>query len=251
MHLRATGAGVTAYVIDTGIARAHAQSGGRAANVYDAFGGNGQDCNGHGTHVCGMIGASTYGVAKQVRLRGLRVLGCGGSGSTSGILAAVDWLRRDAARPAVADMSLGGGYCSTLNSAVQNLNGSGVFVSLAAGNENRDACTTSPASASGTLDVAAADRAGQRAAFSDSGSCIDLCAAGVGIRRPGSAAGRAASAARRWPPRTPPAWPRSPGRRAATRRARHCSAGSPAPHDRRGRRQPSRTPDRLLYTSSL
>ncbi len=177
----ATGAGVTAYVIDTGIATTHAQFGGRAANVYDAFGGNGQDCNGHGTHVAGTIGASTYGVAKQVRLRGLRVLSCAGSGSTSGILAAVDWLRRNAARPAVANMSLGGGYSSSLNAGVRNLNDSGVFVSLAAGNENRDACTTSPASASGTLAVAASDRAGQRASFSNFGSCVDLYAAGVGV----------------------------------------------------------------------
>ena len=176
-----TGAGVTAYVIDTGIATAHPQFGGRAANVFDAFRGNGQDCNGHGTHVAGTIGASTYGVAKQVQLRGLRVLNCYGSGSTSGILAALDWLRAKAARPAVANMSLGGSYSRTLNTAVQNLNAAGVFVSLAAGNENQNACNTSPASSAGTLAVAASDRTGTRAPWSNYGSCVDLYAPGVRI----------------------------------------------------------------------
>ena len=177
----ATGLGVTAYVLDTGIATGHAQFGGRARNVYDAFRRNGEDCNGHGTHVAGTIGASTYGLAKRVQLRGLRVLGCDGSGSTSGIIGAVDWLRRNAVRPAVANMSLGGGYSSTLNSAVQNLNGSGVFVSLAAGNSNRNACDTSPASAPGTLAVAASTSTGTRASFSNYGSCVDVYAPGVSV----------------------------------------------------------------------
>ena len=135
----ATASNVYAYVIDTGIYTAHSNFGGRAANVYDAFGGNGQDCNGHGTHVAGTIGSATYGVAKSARLRGVRVLNCSGSGSTSGIIAALNWLRTNAARPAVANMSLGGGYSSTLNSAATNVANSGVFLAVAAGNENQNA----------------------------------------------------------------------------------------------------------------
>src|SRR5262245_56763914 len=103
------GAGVYAYVIDTGLQANHPNFGGRAQNVYDAFGGSGNDCHGHGTHVAGTIGGSTWGVAKAVNLRGVRVLGCTGSGSTSGIIAALNWLRTNAQRPAVANMALGAG----------------------------------------------------------------------------------------------------------------------------------------------
>jgi subtilisin family serine protease len=175
------GAGVYAYVIDTGIATSHPDFGGRAQNVYDALGGNGQDCNGHGTHVAGTIGGATYGVAKGVNLRGVRVLGCDGSGSTSGIINALNWLRTNAQKPAVANMSLGGGYSSTLNSAATNLINSGVFLAVAAGNESQDACNVSPASASGTLTVAASDKTDRRASFSNYGGCVDLYAPGVNI----------------------------------------------------------------------
>ncbi|HVF51202.1 MAG TPA: S8 family serine peptidase, partial [Pyrinomonadaceae bacterium] len=102
-----TGSGVRAYVIDTGILTSHTQFGGRAAVSYDAFGGNGQDCNGHGTHVAGTIGGSTYGVAKSVSLRAVRVLDCSGSGSTSGVIAGVNWVASNRVLPAVANMSLG------------------------------------------------------------------------------------------------------------------------------------------------
>ena len=122
-----TASTVYAYVIDTGIYASHSQFGGRASNVYDALGGNGNDCNGHGTHVAGTIGSSTYGVAKAVRLRGLRVLDCNGSGSTSGIIAAIDWLRVNRTNPAVANLSLGGGYSSTLNTAINNPNNNAKF----------------------------------------------------------------------------------------------------------------------------
>ncbi|MDP9434725.1 MAG: S8 family peptidase [Actinomycetota bacterium] len=172
---------VRAYVIDTGIATGHTQFGSRAMNVYDAFGGNGQDCNGHGTHVAGSIGAATYGVGKSVALRGLRVLDCRGSGSTSGILAAVDWLRRNHIKPAVANMSLGGGYSSSLNTAVTNLANAGVFVAVAAGNESQNACNVSPASASNVTAVGATDRSDTRASFSNYGSCVDVYAPGVSI----------------------------------------------------------------------
>lgn len=176
-----TGSGVRAYVIDTGIATAHADFGDRAANVYDAFGGNGQDCNGHGTHVAGTIGAAAYGVAKASSLRGVRVLDCNGSGSTSGIIAGVDWVRQNAIKPAVANLSLGGGLSSALNTATSNLASSGVFVAVAAGNENQDACKVSPASASGVLTVAASDKNDVRASFSNFGSCVELYAPGVNI----------------------------------------------------------------------
>lgn len=176
-----SGSGVRAYVIDTGIQTSHSQFGGRAMNVYDALNGNGQDCNGHGTHVAGTIGGSTYGVAKQSQLRGVRVLDCSGYGSYSGIIAGVDWVRANAIRPAVVNMSLGGSYSSALNQAVTNLTNSGVFVAVAAGNENTSACTKSPASAAGTFTVAASSKTDARASFSNYGSCVDGYAPGVSI----------------------------------------------------------------------
>ncbi|CAL9330260.1 S8 family peptidase [Streptomyces sp. enrichment culture] len=175
------GAGVTAYIIDTGIATGHADFGGRARNVFDAFGGNGQDCNGHGTHVAGTVGGATYGVAKGVQLRGVRVLDCQGSGSFSGIIAGFDWVRQNAVKPAVANASLGGGYSAALNNAATALANSGVHLAVAAGNENQDACNVSPASASGTITVAASDSSDRKASFSNFGGCTDLYAPGVNI----------------------------------------------------------------------
>ncbi|KAF4410227.1 MULTISPECIES: S8 family peptidase [Streptomyces] len=175
------GSGVTAYIIDTGIQTSHPDFGGRAQNVYDAFGGNGQDCQGHGTHVAGTVGGSTYGVAKGVALRGVRVLNCQGSGSISGIVAGFDWVRQNATKPAVANASLGGGYSSALNSAATNLANSGVHLAVAAGNENQNACNVSPASAPGTITVAASDSADRKASFSNYGSCTDLYAPGVSV----------------------------------------------------------------------
>ena len=176
-----TASNVYAYVIDTGIYTAHSNFGGRAANVYDALGGNGQDCNGHGTHVAGTIGSATYGVAKSARLRGVRVLNCQGSGSTSGIIAARNWLRTNAARPAVANMSLGGGYSSTLNSAAANLANSGVFLAVAAGNENQNACNVSPASASAVFTTASSTSADAKSSFSNWGACVEAYAPGSSI----------------------------------------------------------------------
>jgi len=168
-------------VIDTGIATAHADFGGRAQNVYDAFGGNGQDCNGHGTHVAGTVGGATYGIAKASSLRGVRVLDCSGSGSTSGIIAGIDWVRANHIKPAVANMSLGGGYSSALNAATDNLSGAGVFVAVAAGNENQNACNVSPASAAAPTVVAASDKTDTRATFSNFGSCVEVYAPGVNV----------------------------------------------------------------------
>ena len=177
-----TGSGVRVYVVDTGIDAGHAEFEGRAQNVYDAFGGNGNDCNGHGTHVAGTVGGKTYGVAKKTYLRGVRVLDCSGSGSTSGIIAALDWIRANRINPAVANMSLGGGYSSSLNTAVNNLANSGVFVAVAAGNENQDACNVSPASASAAFAVAASTSSDYKASYSNWGSCVELYAPGSSVR---------------------------------------------------------------------
>lgn len=177
-----TGSGVRAYIIDTGLDTGHAEFEGRAMNVYDAFGGNGNDCNGHGTHVGGTVGGKTYGVAKKAYLRGVRVLDCSGSGSTSGIIAAVDWVRQNRLNPAIANMSLGGGYSSSLNTAVNNLANSGVFVAVAAGNSNADACNYSPASASAAFTVAASTRSDYKASYSNYGTCVELYAPGSSIK---------------------------------------------------------------------
>jgi subtilisin family serine protease len=176
-----TGAGVYAYVIDTGIQANHPQFGTRASNVYDAFGGTGADCNGHGTHVAGTIGSTTYGVAKQVQLRGVRVLDCNGSGSTSGIVAAVDWVRLNRTNPAVANLSLGGGLSTAVNTAVTNLASSGVFVAVAAGNSNANACSYSPASAPAVFTTAASEKTDARRTSSNHGSCVDGYAPGGSI----------------------------------------------------------------------
>ncbi|MFI0354502.1 S8 family peptidase [Actinomadura sp. 9N407] len=177
----ATGSGVTAYIIDTGIATSHSDFGGRASNVFDSFGGNGQDCNGHGTHVAGTVGGNAYGVAKGVSLRGVRVLNCQGSGSFSGIIAGMNWVANNHTKPAVANMSLGGGYSSSVNSATNNLASSGVFVAVAAGNDNRNACNYSPASAANGTAVAASTSTDAKASYSNYGNCVDLYAPGSSI----------------------------------------------------------------------
>lgn len=176
-----TGSGVRAYVIDTGIRTTHTQFGGRASNVFDAFGGNGSDCNGHGTHVAGTIGGSTYGVAKSSLPRGVRVLDCNGSGSTSGVISGVDWVTANHINPAVANMSLGGGVSSALDTAVNNLSNSGVPIAVAAGNSNADACNSSPARAANAITVGATTTTDARASFSNFGPCLDIFAPGSGI----------------------------------------------------------------------
>jgi subtilisin family serine protease len=176
-----TGAGVYAYVIDTGIQANHPQFGTRAQAVYDALGGTGADCNGHGTHVSGTIGSTTYGVAKQVQLRGVRVLDCNGSGATSGIIAGLDWVRLNRTNPAVANLSLGGTLNTSLNTAVTNLSNSGVFVAVAAGNSNSNACNYSPASATAVFTTASSESTDAKRSTSNWGSCVDGYAPGGSI----------------------------------------------------------------------
>ena len=178
----ATGAGVHAYIIDTGIWTMTADFGGRANNVYDAFAANGEDCNGHGTHVSGTIGGATYGVAKGVSLHGVRVLSCSGVGLTSQIIAGIDWVRQNAVHPAVANMSLGGGVSTALNDATTNLWNAGVFVAVAAGNDNADACQASPASATGAFTVAASEKTDTKASYSNWGTCVEAYAPGSAIK---------------------------------------------------------------------
>jgi subtilisin family serine protease len=176
-----TGSGVRVYVIDTGIRTTHTQFGGRASNVFDAFGGSGTDCNGHGTHVSGTVGGSTYGVAKSALLRGVRVLDCNGSGSTSGVIAGVNWVTQNHINPAVANMSLGGGASTALDNAVNSLSNSGVPVAVAAGNSNANACNSSPARAANAITTGSTTTTDARSSFSNFGTCLDIFAPGSGI----------------------------------------------------------------------
>ena len=175
------GGGVHAYIIDTGIRTTHTQFGGRAVWGADYVDGTNQDCHGHGTHVAGTVGGSEYGVAKAVSLVAVRVLNCQGSGSYSAVIAGIDWVRINAVKPAVANMSLGGGFSSSVNSAVTNAVNAGITFAVAAGNENTDACTKSPASAANALTVGATGSNDARASFSNYGTCLDLFAPGVSI----------------------------------------------------------------------
>jgi len=181
----ATGSGVTAYIIDTGIRASHSQFGGRVGSGYTAISdGNGtNDCNGHGTHVAGTVGGATYGVAKRVTLRPVRVLDCAGSGSTTGVIAGVDWVtsHHAAGTPAVANMSLGGGVSSALDTAVTNSINDGVTYAVAAGNENTNACNGSPSRVGAALTVGSTTSTDARSSFSNYGSCLDLFAPGSDI----------------------------------------------------------------------
>ena len=176
---------VTAYIIDTGILTSHTEFTGRTSTGYsaikDRYGTT--DCNGHGTHVAGTVGGTTYGVAKGVRLVPVRVLDCRGSGTNSGVIAGIDWAiaNHAAGVPAVANMSLGGGVSTALDAAVTNLVNDGVVLAVAAGNSNVDACTTSPARAAAAITVGATSSNDARASFSNFGSCLDIFAPGVSM----------------------------------------------------------------------
>jgi len=174
-----SGSGVTVYVVDSGINPTLSEFGGRVRLGY-----GGQDCDGHGTHVAGTVGSATYGVAKNVSLVSVRVLDCNGSGSTSTVIAGLEWVITDhaAGTKAVVNMSLGGAYNSTLNNVVTRVIDDGVVMAVAAGNESVSACTKSPASTPAAITVAASNSTDNRASFSNYGSCVDVFAPGVGIR---------------------------------------------------------------------
>jgi len=180
-----TGSGVDAYVIDTGILGTHTEFTSRMKPGFSAIGSAADttDCNGHGTHVSGTIGGSTYGVAKAVSLVPVRVLDCAGSGSTSGVIAGINWAitNHQLGVKAVANMSLGGGASSALDTAVNNLINDGVIVVVAAGNSRQDACKSSPARVPAAITVAASDVSDIFASFSNRGKCVDIIAPGVGI----------------------------------------------------------------------
>ncbi|HJP92321.1 MAG TPA: S8 family peptidase [Pyrinomonadaceae bacterium] len=184
-NYNATGAGVKAYIIDTGIRATHTQLAGRVISgftaINDGLGTN--DGNGHGTHVAGTVGGSTYGVAKNVTLVAVRVLDSSGSGTNSGVISGVDFVTSDhqAGQPAVANMSLGGGLSSALDTAVTNSINDGVTYSIAAGNSNADACTTSPADVASAITVGATTISDARASFSNFGTCVDIFAPGNNI----------------------------------------------------------------------
>ena len=179
-----TGAGVTAYIIDTGIRITHNQFGGRATSGRDFVDNdsNADDCHGHGTHVAGTVGGSTYGVAKGVSLVAVRVLNCSGSGTTSGVIAGINWVTsQHTTGKAVANMSLGGSPSSSLDTAVRNSIADGVVYAVAAGNSNLNACSFSPARTAEAITVGATTSTDARASYSNKGSCLDLFAPGSSI----------------------------------------------------------------------
>jgi subtilisin family serine protease len=179
----ADGKGVSVYVVDTGIRMTHQDLGGRASGAFSAVAdGHGtDDCNGHGTHVAGIIGGSVYGVAKRAQLLAVRVLDCLGSGTVSGVISGVDWVTANARPPAVVNMSLGGAASSAMDAAVSASIAAGIVYVVAAGNSAVDACTASPARVPAALTIAASDEADAPAAISNGGACVDTYAPGVNI----------------------------------------------------------------------
>ncbi|MFJ3927993.1 S8 family peptidase [Streptomyces sp. NPDC090022] len=177
------GEGVTAYVIDTGVRISHSDFGGRAFNGYDAIDNDNvaQDGHGHGTHVAGTVGGNAYGVAKKAKIVGVRVLNNQGSGTTAQVVAGIDWVTQNAVKPAVANMSLGGGADTALDTAVRNSIAAGITYAVAAGNENTNANTKSPARVAEAITVGATTSTDARASYSNYGAILDLFAPGSSI----------------------------------------------------------------------
>ncbi|WP_367134867.1 S8 family serine peptidase [Saccharothrix sp. HUAS TT1] len=178
------GEGVTAYIIDTGIRFSHSDFGGRAVSGRDTVDNDNDaaDCNGHGTHVAGTVGGTKHGVAKKAKLVGVRVLNCAGSGTYAGVIAGIDWVTANAAKPAVANMSLGGGADATVDQAVRNSIAAGVTYGLAAGNDSgANACNTTPARTLEAITVGSTTNTDARSSFSNIGTCLDIFAPGSSI----------------------------------------------------------------------
>lgn len=182
-HFNTTGSGVRAFIIDTGIRSDHVEFTGRLEPGYNVIADtNGtNDCHGHGTHVAGTVGGTTWGVAKAASLIPVRVLDCSGSGTTSGVIAGIDWVASSTARPAVANMSLGGGLSSSLNAAVAGAVNKGITMVVAAGNSSADACTSSPASEPSAITVGATTSNDAMATYSNYGACVDIFGPGSSI----------------------------------------------------------------------
>ena len=182
----ATGVGVTSYIIDTGIDLGHAEFVGRVTKGFDAFTDGKDDCNGHGTHVAGTVGGTTYGIAKGTSLVAVRVLDCQGSGAWSGVVAGIDWVAQNRQLPATANMSLGGGASTAVDDAVKRMIASGVTSVVAAGNGNflgmaQDACKYSPARVPDAITIGATTKTDAKTSFSNYGNCVDFFAPGAGI----------------------------------------------------------------------
>ncbi len=178
------GEGVTAYIIDTGIRFTHTDFAGRATSGRDTVDNDDDatDCNGHGTHVAGTVAGTKHGVAKKAKLVGVRVLNCAGSGSYAGVIAGIDWVTANAVKPAVANMSLGGGANETVDQAVRNSIAAGVTYGLAAGNDNgANACNGSPGRTAEAITVGSTTNTDARSSFSNIGTCLDIFAPGSGI----------------------------------------------------------------------
>lgn len=178
-----SGAGVHSYVIDTGIRTTHREFSGRIGGGYTAVNdGRGvNDCHGHGTHVAGTIGGTTYGVAKLVTLHPVRVLNCSGSGSNAGVIAGIEWVTVNRMLPAVANMSLGGSTSAALDAAVRKSIAAGVTYVIAGGNDAKNACNYSPGRTAEALTVGASTNTDARSSFSNYGTCLDLFAPGSSI----------------------------------------------------------------------
>ncbi|MGJ8670532.1 MAG: S8 family serine peptidase, partial [Oceanococcus sp.] len=207
-YVDSAGENVHVYVIDTGLNPDHQEFTGRVGNgrnfVNDGpaglggllpvdllgilLGGGGdidpdawQDCHGHGTHVTGTAAGTQYGVAKKATVHGVRVLNCGGSGSGSGVIAGIEWVAENAQYPAVVNLSLGGGASDAEDQAIANLFNANVLPVVAAGNDNADACSSSPARAPEAITVASSAENDTESSFSNHGTCVDIFAPGSNV----------------------------------------------------------------------